>query len=295
MNTAISNYKENGIGVWEDFIPESKCLEIIEEMKKLVSEAKLDSTNSKAPKSIFSTQEESHEDRGEDQNFIKSSEDISFFWEENAFDENGKLKFEPIFCLNKVGHALHTLNGVFKDLIFSEKAKSLFRELKWENPMVPQSMFIFKQPKIGGEVTPHMDSTFLYNENLPGDGLLGLWLALEDATVENGCLQFVPKSHKTIKNVPRRFARVEGSDPVKVVMEGQDPVFEEKDWVMAPVKKGSLVLIHGKVMHRSFKNVSESSRNIITWHCVEGGKGCKWSEKNWLQYTGGEKNFPSYF
>lgn len=194
-----------------------------------------------------------------------------------------------------MGHALHTLNGEFKDLIFCKKAESLFKKLEWEKPFVPQSMYIFKQPKIGGEVTPHMDSTFLYNENLPGDGLLGLWLALEDATLENGCLQYVPGSHKSVEGVPRRFARVENSDPVKVVMEGDDPVFDEKDWVMAPVKRGSLVLIHGKVMHRSSRNETDASRNIITWHAVEGGKNCVWSKKNWLQYTGENKNFPAYY
>ena len=108
MDEAIEQYKENGIGVWPGFIDHGKCDEIISEMRKLVSDAKLDATSCNAPKSIFSTKEESHEDRGEDQNFIKSSEDISFFWEENAFDSEGKLKFSPVMCLNKVGHALHT-------------------------------------------------------------------------------------------------------------------------------------------------------------------------------------------
>ena len=55
-------------------------------------------------------------------------------------------------------------------------------------------------------------TTFLYNENLPGDGLLGLWLALEDATIENGCLQFVPKSHKIIKNVRFAIAKIPATE-----------------------------------------------------------------------------------
>lgn len=41
-------------------------------------------------------------------------------------------------------------------------------------------------------VTPHRDSTFLYTEP---PSALGLWIPLEDCTLENGCLQFVPKSH----------------------------------------------------------------------------------------------------
>jgi phytanoyl-CoA hydroxylase len=50
-------------------------------------------------------------------------------------------------------------------------------------------MYIFKQPRIGGEVTCHQDSTFLYTEPI---AIAGLWFALEDATVENGCLWAVP-------------------------------------------------------------------------------------------------------
>ena len=46
-------------------------------------------------------------------------------------------------------------------------------------------MYIFKQPHIGGEVTCHQDSTFLYTKP---ESAVGFWVALEDATIENGCL-----------------------------------------------------------------------------------------------------------
>lgn len=42
-------------------------------------------------------------------------------------------------------------------------------------------------------VDPHQDSTFLHTE--PLGRLLGLWIALENATLENGCLWFIPGSH----------------------------------------------------------------------------------------------------
>ena len=50
-----------------------------------------------------------------------------------------------------------------------------------------------QQPKIGGEVVPHQDSTFLYTDP---PTVVGLWWALEDATVGNGCLFTLPGSHK---------------------------------------------------------------------------------------------------
>jgi len=42
-------------------------------------------------------------------------------------------------------------------------------------------------------VSPHQDGTYLFNEPLK---IMGVWIALEDATLENGCLWFIPGSHK---------------------------------------------------------------------------------------------------
>jgi phytanoyl-CoA hydroxylase len=50
-------------------------------------------------------------------------------------------------------------------------------------------MYIFKQPFIGGEIDCHQDSTFLYTDPL---SCIGFWFALEDATVDNGCLYAIP-------------------------------------------------------------------------------------------------------
>ncbi len=41
-------------------------------------------------------------------------------------------------------------------------------------------------------MSPHQDGTFLFNEPLK---IMGVWIALEDATLENGCLWFIPGSH----------------------------------------------------------------------------------------------------
>lgn len=44
-------------------------------------------------------------------------------------------------------------------------------------------------------VTPHQDATFLYTE--PLGSVMGVWIALEDATLDNGCLWFIPGSHRS--------------------------------------------------------------------------------------------------
>lgn len=130
-------------------------------------------------------------------------------------------------------------------------------------------MIICKQKEVGGAVNSHDDSTFLYSNPLSA---LGLWFALEDATPTNGCLSFVPGSHK-VNRIHSRLERVEGGGteirkiPLK---EGEEEVKlpdwdgEGIDWVAAPCEAGDLVLIHGSVIHRSEANLSQKSRFIYT-------------------------------
>lgn len=62
--------------------------------------------------------------------------------------------------------------------------------------------FCVQQPGIGGEVVPHQDNSFLYTEPT---SCTGLWLALEDATITNGCLWAIPGSHKSRLPSPSCF------------------------------------------------------------------------------------------
>lgn len=54
-------------------------------------------------------------------------------------------------------------------------------------------MIIFKNPKIGGEVPKHTDHTYIMSSP---SSCIGIWVALEDATKENGCMWGYPGSHK---------------------------------------------------------------------------------------------------
>jgi phytanoyl-CoA hydroxylase len=155
--------------------------------------------------------------------------------------------------------------------------RSIAKSLGFRDPNVMQSMIICKQPEIGGAVLSHQDSTFLYTDP---PSAVGFWYALEDTTPENGCLSFVPGSHKWAP-IKKRLVRLpEGGTGFEDLKEGQANGVREKGgveregegdgFVLGPVKKGSLVLIHGNVLHQSEKNLSPNSRWIYTFHvsCV---------------------------
>ena len=148
-------------------------------------------------------------------------------------------------------------------------------------------MIICKQPEIGGAVPPHQDSTFLYT-NPPS--AVGFWYALEDATVENGCLSFLPGSHKSAE-VGKRFVRKKNGNGTEFIENdgrwfpaGKEfgVVKTEGEYKLGEVKAGTLVLIHGNLLHKSEKNVSQKGRIIYTFHVIEG-EGAVYDERNWLQ------------
>jgi ectoine hydroxylase-related dioxygenase (phytanoyl-CoA dioxygenase family) len=148
-------------------------------------------------------------------------------------------------------------------------------------------MVICKQPEIGGAVPPHQDSTFLYTDP---PSAVGFWYALEDATAENGCLSFLPGSHK-IAPIEKRFvSRKDGSGTEFIENKGRIfPLGKEfgvgevqGEYHLAEVKAGTLILIHGNLLHKSEKNLSSKGRIIYTFHVIER-EGAMYDDRNWLQ------------
>ena len=111
-----------------------------------------------------------------------SGGDIRFFVEEEAPDQ-----------LNKIGHALHDLDPVFDRFSRQPRLAALARELGLEPPLLLQSMYLFKQPHVGGEVGWHQDATYLHTDPL---SVTGFWIALDDADRDNGCLMALPGAHR---------------------------------------------------------------------------------------------------
>ena len=135
-------------------------------------------------------------------------------------------------------------------------------------------MYIFKQPNIGGEVSCHQDSTFLYNEPID---ILGFWFALEDATIENGCLWVMPGGHK--QGLKSRWIRAaEGGMRFESLNAGS---WREDGLVPLEVKKGTLIALHGLLPHKSLANRSPKSRHAFTLHVI-GGQS-HYPADNWLQ------------
>ncbi|CAM9429866.1 unnamed protein product [Chrysoparadoxa australica] len=170
-------------------------------------------------------------------------------------------------------------DDVFRRYSYDIRVGRICRDLGMVKPLACQSMYIFKQRGIGGEVVPHQDGTFLYTRP---QSVIGFWWALEDCTTANGCLWGVPGSHKTTK-VERHFVRM-GDNTEGTMFKGEgDGKYSLDGGVPLQVPAGTLVLLHSAFVHWSEENRSDKSRHAYSIHVVEGGKGCEYPEENWLQ------------
>jgi phytanoyl-CoA hydroxylase len=262
----LSDYEQNGFLVLADFSSDEACDRLRARAEELVGEF-----DPEGVISIFSTQEQT---RTSDDYFLESGDKIRFFFEEKAFHPNGTLRQAKERAINKIGHALHDLDPVFNQFSRSPKIRDLADELGVEQPLLLQSMFIFKQPNIGGEVTCHQDNTFLYTEP---PSAIGLWFALEDATIANGCLWAIPGGHTL--GLKSRFVRAENGG---TRFEELNPiVWAEKQLQPLEVSKGTLIVLNGFLPHKSLANTSPKSRHAYTLHVISGA--CDYPVDNWLQ------------
>ncbi|XP_033951811.1 phytanoyl-CoA dioxygenase domain-containing protein 1 [Pseudochaenichthys georgianus] len=282
----VQKYLEEGYVVLDGLLTPQECDELRQRMGDMVEEMDVP----QHCRTTFSTNhDEQLKAQGSADYFITSGDRIRFFFEKGVFDDKGDFIVPKQRSLNKVGHALHAYEPLYKQVTHSPKVQGLARKLGLVSPVILQSMFIFKQPGIGGEVTPHQDATFLHTE--PLGRVMGLWIALEDATENNGCLWFIPHSHNS--GISRRMVRTpKGTYPMTDFI-GREQTYNEQKFLVAPVKKGSVVLIDGEVVHRSSENTSEDSRHVYTFHIMES-QDTRWSPENWLQPTE-ELPFPQLY
>jgi phytanoyl-CoA hydroxylase len=262
----VERYGRDGFLILEDFVPVAEC----DALRRRASEL-VEAFDPAGAFSIFSTREQT---RKSDQYFLESGDRVRFFFEEDAFLEDGALRQKKEHSINKIGHALHDLDEVFNRFSRTEKLAQLVSGLGIARPLLIQSMYIFKQPRVGGEVTCHQDSTFLYTEPM---SVMGLWFALEDATRENGCLWAIPGGHHL--GLRSRFVRAPGGGT-------RFEIYDSSDWPLerlAPleVKKGTLIVLNGLLPHLSYANRSERSRHAYTLHVIDGE--CHYPEENWLK------------
>lgn len=114
-----------------------------------------------------------------------------------------------------------------------------------------------KPPREGSAKPPHQDNAHFGID--PPDWGVTAWAPLDDATVENGCVQYIPGSHR-LGNVLHEW--VEGT--THLVPRGVG----SRQPVHAPVRAGGVIFHHLLTLHMSAPNTSSSWRRAYACHYI---------------------------
>ncbi len=169
---------------------------------------------------------------------------------------------------------MHDLDPVFERFSRDPRLHALALELGLAEPRVYQSMYIFKQPRIGGEVRWHQDATYFDTDPV---SVTTLWFALERADRTNGCLWVQRGGHRT--PLRERFVVDGGAGRLERIDATPWPSQDAAEPV--EVDAGTLVVMHGRLPHYSAPNRSAASRHAYTLHAVDART--RYSPANWLQ------------
>jgi phytanoyl-CoA hydroxylase len=263
-----AQYEQDGFIVLPGFKPAHEIAQLRQRAAEIVEAFDPDES-----RSVFTTREQRADDW-----FLGSDNTVRCFFEEEAFDAEGQLRQAKALSINKIGHAMHDLDPVFERFTRDPKLAAVARDLGLAQAQVWQSMYIFKQPGIGGEVRWHQDATFFETTPI---SVTTFWFALEDATIGNGCLWVEPGGHRG--PLRERFVRIGD----QITMEKLDHTPWPDDSVAVPLeaKAGSLVCFHGLLPHYSAPNRSPVSRHAFTLHATDARS--EYSPRNWIQRDAG--------
>lgn len=260
---AVSFFQRNGYVVLTSFCTHEQIADLRAEAAKIVQQFHQTPDTQTA---IFTTKQQ---DRIVDDYFLSSAANVRCFLEEKQPSDSPK-------AVNKIGHALHDLNATFGAFSRLPSTRVVARALGLQHPLLVQSMYILKNARVGGEVRAHRDATFVIADPPGTRHCLGYWWALQDATLQNGCLYVVPGSH--VDGVALR-EMVRERDQTRVVGDDSECMYDEAQFVPLVVAAGDLVLLHGGVVHKSGENLSDQSRHAYSMHVVETAV----ASRCWLQ------------
>lgn len=264
-NTSLSShYQSHGIVYLKNFINTQTLSVLLNEFDLAEKRAEIDIIKNWNNERIFfysknaATSQAATKDYAASQYFKKSHDKCHVFYEQ----------IDDSTAVNRIGHGMH-LEKQFKtlqQLVYHNP--TLNQVLKMSGLIAPICQLSVYIPKyangIGSDVRPHQESTFAYTEPR---SVVVLWLALEDAVIENACMWGILGSHTWPLQFVSRVDHVTNTRHFeKLDHDMVMPDFEKNRARFTPleVKKGDALFFHGNFVHCSPVNQSQQSRKALS-------------------------------
>ncbi len=175
-------------------------------------------------------------------------------------------------------HFPHKISSVMKRYLATPRMVEVLTDIIGPNVKCMQSMLFIKATGKPGQAW-HQDEDFIPTRDR---SLVGGWIAMDDATVENGCLWLIPGSHRHGVLWP-----MERQDDSRFDCTDESTGFpySDADAIPVEVKAGSIVFFNGYLLHRSFPNRADSgfrrvlvnhymsAQSLLPWRPPQAGEG----------------------
>jgi ectoine hydroxylase-related dioxygenase (phytanoyl-CoA dioxygenase family) len=208
-------------------------------------------------------------------NSINFYNDNGYYVSENVFSDNEcELIIKEGESLNgfkggdfKTAMQPHLENSFFKKIAGSEYIKKFISTLFGNEAQGIQTQFFYSIPGVSG-FTPHQDNYFVEADE---NNFCSAWIALVDVNIENGCLYGYKYSHKNgllpriqSKKTEDKNQDVNAYSEITVLPDGLETI-------NIPVKKGSVVFLHGSFVHGSLPNLGTYNRYALLCTYIKKG------------------------
>ncbi len=189
-------------------------------------------------------------------------------------------------------HQPHTGSDLIESYLSHPALQQTLARLIGSNVKCMQSMLFVKSAGKPGQAW-HQDEFFIPTRDR---SLTGGWIAIDDATVENGCLWIIPGSHRSGILWPMYPHNNDKYDCAHMAYDF--PYDESEDAIPVEVPAGGIVLFNGYLLHKSLPNRLEkgfrrvlvnhymSAESLLPWNYEEGKSMARQDDRNIVMIAG---------
>ena len=176
-------------------------------------------------------------------------------------------------------HFPHKLSELIFNYLGHEKITPVLKKIISPNVKAVQSMLFVKAPGKPGQ-SWHQDEYFIPTRDM---SLTGVWIAINDANIENGCLWVIPGSHKPAMLINRQSYNGNEYGESDTIA---PRYIDESKQIPVEVKKGSVIFFNGYLLHSSLRNKTKDRfRTALVNHYMSAESYLPWDQDGNYKFT----------
>ena len=198
---------------------------------------------------------------------------------DNAMDQSSTSRDDGEGNAVRLALWNHPGEGIYGMFARSKRMVNRVEQLLEDEAYHYHSKMVLKDAKVGGAWAWHQDYGYWYQNGVLTPNLCSVMIAVDKATVENGCMRVIRSSHKL-----GRINHILTGDQAGADMERVDEAKKRLELVNVTMNPGDALFFHSNLLHSSAANVSDHSRWAMIC-CYNAKSNDPYKESHHPRYT----------